>query len=100
MLPLIFLVVGIIQLTAYKLVDQKKVMDGRLLVLIGIMLCYIFLFPFLFTRQPTTTADGVQCGMPVLALILAFWIFGCGLALITHAMYYFLHKKEKIYPED
>ncbi len=99
MLPLIFFVVIGFHIAANKLVDQKRILNGRIFVLTAVFFLYLFVFPVIFTRT-LPEAEGVQCGMPLLALLFAFWIGGNLIAIITHVIYYVVNGKEKIYPED
>lgn len=99
MLAFLFFVVILIQIAAYKLIDIKRIIDGRIFILILILLMYIIVFPMLF--KPTAPeVEGSRCGLPVIAFMMRFWIFGTLITLLTHIIYFVVNGKEKIYPDD
>ena len=55
------------------------------IILFGILACYYFILPKMFYPEPRT--DGINCGLPILGLTFAFWIFGSIAALITHIIW-------------
>ena len=99
MLPFIFFVFIVIQIALNKLVDEKRIINGRVFVLTGVIFLYLFVLPVIFTRT-LPEVDGIRCGLPVLALLVGFWIGGTLIAIITHVIYYFVNGKQKIYPDD
>ena len=101
MLPFIFFVSIVFQIALNKLVDEKRVINGRVFVLTGVLLLYLFVLPAILTRTlPEPEPEGVRCGMPVVALLVGLWIIGPLIAIITHVIYYFVNGKQKIYPDD
>ena len=81
---MIFLI-SIAQLVLYMISNKLNVRHGRIIILVSILIGYVFLFPqYSF---PIPNPDGVNCGMPILGINLAFWTFGVGLTSITHYIY-------------
>ncbi len=99
MVPFILFVVLVIQIVLNKLMDDKRVLNGRIFVLIAILLLYIIVLPYVFTRLIPVVEDH-QCGLPIIALLASFWIFGTLITIITHIIYSLVNGKQKIYPDD
>ena len=80
-LKFIFLL-SLCQLALYAMVDLLKIPYGKTLILLTILAGNIFLFPRFFI--PIPQLQGVNCGMPALAITFSFWIVGNIIALVTH----------------
>jgi hypothetical protein len=57
----------------------------KLSILVGLILAHAFIFPPYFF--PVIEDDGIRCGMPLLGVTLAFWIFGIPATILTHVTY-------------
>lgn len=83
----------IIQVAGYILLDKFNLRNWKYLIICLFLSMYIFVLPGFFI--PDNPANGIRCGMPALAITLAFWIFGCGSVLITHLAYIVIRNFEK-----
>lgn len=94
MILLFLILISLFQLLTYYLLDKYKLKFSKTLVFILVLLGYYFLFPQYFFPEPRK--DGINCGIPVLAILLGFWVFGTIAALITHILWIIkLQKKNK-----
>ncbi|SFU43344.1 hypothetical protein SAMN05216480_103164 [Pustulibacterium marinum] len=86
MLLLIIAIVSVLQSGVYLLLG--KMGWQRLLWLVPLLFWvgYLFLLPKLLIPEPSP--DGINCGLPVLAIYLGCWIFGT----ITVWSVHFCHK--------
>ena len=81
----VFIVMFIVQLFGYIILDKYNLSNWKYL-LFGVCLILDFLIlPDYFI--PDFKSGEVRCGMPALGIIMAFWIFGCGLVILTHIVY-------------
>jgi hypothetical protein len=90
---LIFVIaVSVLQVVAYYIIDKKNIKFGRLIVLGIILIGNVFVFPPFF--YPQMDPNGVNCGMPILGITLAFWIFGGLGSIVIHFVYRFFNPKK------
>jgi hypothetical protein len=85
--------IGIILLTqiiSYLTLEKFNLSASKYLVLGLIITNYIFVLPSYFI--PDNPTNEPRCGMPIFAINLAFWIFGCGSAIITHLTFFLINK--------
>lgn len=79
MLPITAIVYLIlIQLTGNLILDKLNLKFWKYVMLCGILVVYIFVLPNFFMEK------NAKCGLPNLGINMAFWIYGCGSALLTH----------------
>jgi hypothetical protein len=82
----------ITQLMAYFIFDKNKITHGRSITFLLILCIYLFLLPYIF--YPNIKVErGYVCGLPIVAMFMAFWGFGCGLTLLTHLIYGFIRRR-------
>lgn len=82
MILLFILGISIIQLVLYVINNKYKTKFPNYIILLIILGCNFFVFPSLFYPEPRT--DGINCGMPILAIAIAFWVFGTIAGIVTH----------------
>lgn len=63
--------------------NERRINWLNPVVLLILLTLYIFILPSFFYPPPPPEGKYV-CGMPILGITLAFWIFGSGSALITY----------------
>lgn len=89
MAPLhVFILMIIIQVFAYIVLDKYNLSNWKYLILTVCLALDFFILPGYF--MPEYKEGEVRCGMPALAISLAFWIFGGGLVVGTHIVYVFV----------
>ena len=77
--------ISLLQLFLYYLNDKYKTKLSNFIILLIILIGYLFVFPQFFYPEPRK--DGINCGMPILAITLAFWIFGTFAGVTTHLIW-------------
>lgn len=85
MILLVIAVLTLVHILILFLIEKNKIKVRRMWVLIAFLFLYFFILPKLF--YPKTQPDGINCGMPIMAITLAFWLFGGLASLITHVVY-------------
>jgi hypothetical protein len=78
----------------YWIIDNRNLPINKLWVILLILLFYLIIFPYIFFQLEFRN-DGPKCGLPVMGMIGAFWLFGGGTTIITHISYYLLKKALK-----
>jgi len=73
--------------------SDKFMLPLRTYILIALILSHVFIFPPFFF--PTYDTDEPQCGMPILGITLAFWVFGISATVFTHVLYWFIKIKKR-----
>ncbi|HFA52103.1 MAG TPA: hypothetical protein ENJ95_24060 [Bacteroidetes bacterium] len=63
---------------------------GKTITFLMVLIGHLFIFPRFFYPEPDP--NGINCGMPILGITLAFWIIGGGGTVIIHLLYYFISK--------
>jgi ABC-type Co2+ transport system permease subunit len=86
MTPLnIFIIFFLVQISGYILLDSYNLKNWKYLLLCVLLAFYIFILPSYFI--PDNPTNEPICGMPVLGITLAIWIFGFWATLLTHLAY-------------
>ena len=85
------IITSVIQVVLYWLLDRIERKYVRLIAFITILIGHFFIFPNCFYAW--LIPDHIDCGMPYVGITLVFWVFGGGLATITHILYHFISKK-------
>jgi len=88
-LPLIILI-SIFQTGLYLLSDKINLKHGKIIVFLSVLMGHFFVFPRFF--HPDPDPNGINCGLPILGITLAFWILGGGATIVVHAIYYFARR--------
>ena len=89
----VFILMFTLQVCGYILLDKNNLSKWKYLLLaIGLILDF-FVLPDYF--MPEYKEGELRCGMPVLGLYLAFWIFGGGSIILTHIVYLIVKKISK-----
>lgn len=86
------ILISIGQIKLYLISDRLKLKHASVFIFLPILIGHFFILPKYFYPEPDP--DGVNCGMPILGVTLAFWIFGGGIASGTHLIYYLIKKKK------
>jgi hypothetical protein len=83
MILLTIKMISILQFGLYLVLDRTKFKKFKLLILLVILVGHLVVFPPMFYPQmkPGT------CGMPFVAVTLAFWVLGGLAAIATHTIY-------------
>lgn len=81
----LIILICVLQILLYILIDQLNIKYAKGLILFAILYAHIFVLPGYFIPAPKP--GGVNCGMPMMAITLGFWIFGGGVTLLTHYIY-------------
>lgn len=89
----VIIAVSIIQIVFYAIADWKTLKYGRTIIFTTILIGHFFLLPKLFYPKPEP--DGINCGMPILGITLAFWVIGGLTSIIIHTAYSMLFKRRQ-----
>lgn len=93
---MLIVVVTILQFSLYFVLDRFKYSRMKWAVFILIVFCNLILFPDIFIEKFREEEGGnIRCGLPVMAINFAFWIFGNGASIFTHIAYRFLKIKNR-----
>jgi hypothetical protein len=79
------------QVLLYKAVDKWGAFV-QYLIFIAVLTCHLWIFPQYFMTQIPEINKGVRCGIPLVYIFGAFWIFGVGAACLAHLSYYLIKK--------
>ncbi|WP_299715176.1 hypothetical protein [uncultured Tenacibaculum sp.] len=85
MVLLIIIGISIVQFGLYYLIKKYRIRFPKLIILLTLLLCYFFVFPEFF--YPKQEVNEIDCGMPTLGIILAFWFFGTIAGIATHVIW-------------
>ncbi len=89
-LLLIFIVL-VLQLLGYIFLDRYGYPNWKVAVLLFVIVLHLYVLPAIVTAylfpEPTT------CGLPVMAVVLGFWVIGGGLTLFAHGVYYLVRRR-------
>ncbi|PCJ95363.1 MAG: hypothetical protein COA50_09155 [Flavobacteriaceae bacterium] len=85
MILFFLIVISLLQFALYFLNNKYKNKVPDFVIFLLVLACYFFIFPRLFYPEPRT--DGINCGMPILGIILGFWIFGTIAGIATHLIW-------------
>ena len=85
---ILFISIG--QIILYLLSGQLKVKYVPVIIFFIILIGYFLILPKHF--YPELDPDGLNCGMPILGINLAFWFFGGGIASIIHVGFLMIRK--------
>jgi ABC-type Co2+ transport system permease subunit len=66
------------------MMDKYRFGFGKTWILLLLLMGYIFVLPSYFYPESHPVGN---CGLPVMGIALAFWILGCGSALVIHFSY-------------
>ncbi len=80
-----------IQCLSYWIIDSYKIRFSKLWILLLMIIVWLFVLPQIAFNSEFGD-EQVRCGLPVLAMYVAFWIFGGGLTLLTHICYVITNK--------
>ncbi len=89
---LLFLSVAVLQIGSYLLLNKLGWPKAKWLVLLILLLLHYRVFPPLFMPA---LPEGEACGMPVLGVILGFWVIGGISALLIHFSFLVLTRKHE-----
>jgi hypothetical protein len=81
----LIILLSICQIVLYRLLDKLGFKYGKSMLFLVILIGHFVVFPPYFYPKPNP--DRVACGLPVLGVMLAFWIFGAGVSTIIHVLY-------------
>jgi len=97
---LIITVLTLLQIVLYIWAERKHKPYIKSVVLLVLLFCYIIPLPNYFVQQIDTSPDRYQCGLVVLPIYFAFWILGCGAAILLHLIFWFVNylKRRKAQP--
>ncbi len=82
--------ISIVQIGLYLFLDNKKIKNGKSIAFATLLMGHLFILPQFFFPEPDP--NGINCGMPVLGITLAFWVIGGGATVLMHILYFFLRK--------
>ena len=88
----LMILVSLCQIILYIITDRLKIKYLKIIILFSILFAYFFVLPKYFYPEPSP--DGVNCGMPILGVNIAFWVFGTFIAFLSHLVYYYVVKKK------
>jgi hypothetical protein len=74
--------VSILQYIAYLMAYKLNIRYASIVILFSVLALHLYFLPKLF--YPKLDPGGVKCGMPILGITLAFWIFGSLAASLAH----------------
>ncbi|CAM3524048.1 hypothetical protein FLSA109164_01505 [Flavobacterium saliperosum] len=93
---MLIVIVTILQFSLYFILDRYKYYRIKWVVFILIVFCNLVFFPDIFIQKFREEEGGtIRCGLPVMAIHLAFWIFGNGASVFTHIVYRFIKIKNR-----
>lgn len=79
-------VITMVQLIGFVILDKYKLGKWKMLIFLLVIVLYVFVLPNYYISK-VLVENGVQCGLPSIAITLGFWIFGCGTAIIFSLLY-------------
>jgi hypothetical protein len=85
---MILVTIGILtffQVLVYVILDENRVLFPKLPILLLLLILEFFILPPYFYPEKPPGEPG--CGLPLLGIMLAFWIIGGGVAVVTHILY-------------
>jgi hypothetical protein len=85
--------VSILQGIAYWMAYKFNIRYASIVILFSVLALHLFFLPKLF--YPKLDPGGVKCGLPILGITLAFWIFGSLAASVTHIFGRLVIRKKK-----
>ncbi|WP_445452084.1 hypothetical protein [Flavobacterium sp. 25HG05S-40] len=89
----IFFLIVFLQVFCYIMIDSKKVNIHKLWILTLFFLFYFLILPYiLYQIQFNNIEEKPRCALPVVGMIGACWVFGGGITLIAHLLYYAVKK--------
>ncbi|WP_353482223.1 hypothetical protein [Haliscomenobacter sp.] len=78
----IILLISFIQALLYLFAAALRFKPARYFILVAVLIVYFFILPQYFYPEPKP--NRVNCGLPILAINMGFWIFGSLAATFTH----------------
>jgi len=78
------LFISLLQVGLYAILDRTRFKKLKGLVLILLLAGHFFVFPEMFYPN---LGPGAVCAMPIIGIILAFWILGGIITIATHVTY-------------
>lgn len=78
----IILAISFIQALLYLFAAVLRYKMARYFILATVFIGYFFILPQYFYPEPKP--DQVNCGLPIFAINMVFWIFGSLAATLTH----------------
>jgi hypothetical protein len=85
MILLVFAGTSLLQLALYFLSYRMRWKFPDFLILIIFLVLYYAFLPQFFYPEPRR--DGVNCGMPILAITMVFWIIGTIAGVLIHFLW-------------
>jgi len=85
--------VSFIQILLYYAIKKYNLKFPKTILLILVLIGYYFVFPQYFMPEPRV--DVINCGMPTMAVLLSFWVFGTIAGLVTHIVWMIKGYKNK-----
>ncbi len=85
--------ISVVQVGLYVVLDRTKFKNLKGLVLILLLTGHIFVFPKMF--YPKLGPDA-GCAMPIVGVILAFWVLGLLFTTVTHVIYLIATRKKEL----
>jgi len=87
----LIVLISIFQVCLYLASEKTGFRYGKAITLLVVLTGYFFVFPRFFYPEPKP--NGMNCGLPLVAVTLAFWVFGGGAAIFVHTLYRYWSKK-------
>ena len=83
-------IISLVQYGFYCITFFYKLKIPSFVILTILTVGHLFIFPSFF--YPEMDSNEPHCGMPILGVTLAFWVFGLISAFITHLSWVFIKK--------
>jgi len=98
MILLIIILITLFQVGLYIALDKTSFRKLKGLVLMVILAGHFFVFPEMFYDMfyLSSTPDELLCGMPIMGIIFAFWIFGGFITVATHVTYLIVTRNRRL----
>ncbi|WP_018343615.1 hypothetical protein [Cytophaga aurantiaca] len=85
MILLFIIAASMLQVISYYILDRYTIKIPSYIILIILLVGHLFIFPKFFYPEPNP--NGADCGMPILGITLAFWLFGTIAAVLSHFLW-------------
>lgn len=92
----LFLLLVILQMSAYDIADYFKIKYGRLIVLSIFLSLFLILFPIYFRIDDETEKNSIFCFYNMFAYFEIYWNIGVLLVVVSHFTYcHIINRKSK-----
>jgi len=75
------------QISTYLISDKNNLKYVKSITFFLLLIGHLFIFPLLLF--PQSNHNEIKCGSEPLGITLTFWVFGCGVTVLIHCIYYF-----------